>query len=93
MRRNEAKARGVIRDYETEANLSRLWNDAARKLRNYDPDMSQRLRVKAEYWANPDKWSESDVEEARIQITQVLDSARTLLHGEVEEKKNLQTSD
>jgi len=82
MQRKEAESHGVIRDYEVEAKLSRLWTDASLKTRRYDPDMSERLRKKGEYWANPDMWTADDVKRARIQITQVLDSARGLIGGD-----------
>jgi hypothetical protein len=63
---------------EAEAQLSRLWKNAALKIRHYDPDLASRLTRKADYWANPDKWSAADVIRARITIDEV-DNEATLL--------------
>lgn len=70
---------GFIRNAKTEAKLSRLWTKAAVKIRSYDIDLADRCRTKSEYWANPDDWSDKDLEDARIKIGQVLDDARKLL--------------
>ena len=64
---------------ETEAQLSRLWTKAALKIRHYDPALANRLSKKADYWANPDKWSAADVARAHITIDEVFAEARDLL--------------
>ena len=70
---------GFVRDFETEAKLSRLWTAAAVLVRNYDIDLAESLITKGEYWTNPDDWSDEDLERARIKIDQVREAARNML--------------
>lgn len=69
------------RDREAEANLSRLWTQASIRLRNFNPELAGRCLMKGDYWANPAQWSQSDVREARIQISKVFEEARNLLNS------------
>ena len=74
-----ALARGVQRDTNREAELSRHWTDAAAKLHGIDDDLAQRFRLKGEYWVAPDQWDGEKVEQARILLTEVAADADALL--------------
>lgn len=69
-----------VRRYdEREAGLSRLWIDAALKLRDVNPALAARCDLKASYWANPEEWAGRDVCRAHIEINQMSRAARRLL--------------
>jgi hypothetical protein len=70
---------GRNRRRSSEHELVDLWTKAAAALRRDDPALARRLQLKAEYWAEPDSWSQNDIELARIRIR---DIAR-LAHGEL----------
>lgn len=74
-----AQSRGVARDATREDNLSRDWVETAAALRGIDDDLAQRCRLKADYWADPDSWSEAELGTARILLTQVSADADALL--------------
>lgn len=69
----------VRRDDEREASLSRLWMEAALKLREVNPRLAARCDLKASYWANPEEWVGRDVCRAHIEINQMSKAARSLL--------------
>ncbi|MDA2926956.1 hypothetical protein MYX78_06945 [Acidobacteria bacterium AH-259-G07] len=64
---------------DREGDLSRYWTDTTAKLRGIDEDLAQRCRLKGEYWTDPDKWDEQQLEKTRILLTQVASDADTLL--------------
>jgi len=74
-----ALSRGKSRDNAREEELSRRWTEAASALHRIDDDLAQRCRLKGEYWADPDQWSESQLKEARILLTEVASDADALL--------------
>lgn len=61
--------------------LVQLWTDAAVSIRRQDPEFAQLLQMKAEYWANPENWTDADVRRAVIGIEVVAGRARALLGG------------
>jgi hypothetical protein len=69
----------VRRHDEREAGLSRLWMDAALKLREVNPALATRCDLKASYWANPEEWVGRDACRAHIEINQMSRAARRLL--------------
>jgi hypothetical protein len=48
-------------------------------LRRTDPDLAQRLKQKAEYWTNPENWSEDEIDHNGIQIEEIAEEGRRLL--------------
>jgi len=66
---------------ERELVLVRLWTDAAVAIRRKDRTFAIQLQSKAEYWADPDRWTEADARRAGIRIDEVAGRARSLLIG------------
>jgi len=66
-----------IRDRER--GLVQLWTEAAVAVRRTDPDLADRLQMKAESWADPSQWTDAEIQRARIGIDSVAAAARTLL--------------
>ena len=57
-----------------------LWQAASVHVRRTDPDLAYRLQDKAEYWANPENWSDEEIIGNGIQIGKIADEARKLLY-------------
>lgn len=74
-----ALSRGEPRDTAREDDLSRHWIDTAAALRGIDDVLAQRCRLKGEYWTEPDRWDEQQVQTARILLTQIAADADTVL--------------
>lgn len=68
-------------DREAEEELARLWQKAAVPIRHFDPDLAERCMGKADYWLNPEAWSEEDIRANRIEIDRVYRQARNMLTG------------
>ena len=66
--------------YKSNIELSEIWMDAATKVRDLDGDLYNRLLSNAEYWSNPESWSEEQVEEARIGLLDIKRDARSILN-------------
>ena len=73
------KGRGEGVDRNAEAELVQLWTDASVHIRRTDPELSNRLQEKAEYWTNPENWSPNEVSSNEIQINSIAKEARRLL--------------
>ncbi len=73
--------RGEPHRREHERLLVQLWTDAAVAIRRSDPELAERLQMKAEYWADPENWTEHDIKSAAIGIETVATRARALLVG------------
>lgn len=74
-----SRARGEPVDRETEATLIQFWTEASVHIRRTDADLAYRLQEKAEYWTNPENWSEDEVGENRIQIDEISKEGKRLL--------------
>lgn len=74
----QARDRGEGRNYETEANLVRLWSEASVPLRHIDEHLSILCIDKSEYWINPDNWSENDIKSVGIKLEDVSQAYRKL---------------
>lgn len=66
-------------NYETEARLSKLWVEAAVELCQIDEDLAERCLLKGDYWSNPNRWTEQQIDKSRINVNGVFDDARKLL--------------
>lgn len=59
--------------------LSKIWMDAAKKVRDLDSDLYFRLLGKAEYWADPTTWSKEKIDRANIALQSIRKDARQIL--------------
>jgi hypothetical protein len=69
-------------DTEKEIQLSKLWNEAGIKLRHIDNDLAQKCIIKADYWANPDEWTQGDIKASKVSLDLVIKEARILLENQ-----------
>jgi hypothetical protein len=67
------------RDLEREKQLCHLWAAAAIPVRHLDEDLAMICEYKAEYWVNPENWSEDDVRTHKIQLDNIRATYRSLL--------------
>jgi len=54
-----------------QVHLVDAWHKAAIKLQPIKPRLAWCCHIKADYWANPKKWSEEDLKKARIKLPQI----------------------
>lgn len=66
--------------YKSDQELSDLWMDAAKAVRELDDDLYLRLLAKAEYWSNPQDWSDEDVQSARITLEEIKKGSKELIN-------------
>lgn len=72
-------ARGKKRRPKREEDLARHWTSAAAALHGINDDLARRCKLKGEYWTDPEAWNTSQLEDARILLTQVSTDAEGLL--------------
>jgi hypothetical protein len=63
--------RGRQRNMDTEAQLVRYWSAAAIPLRHIDEELAAICEHKADYWLNPEQWSDEDVVKFGIKLDDV----------------------
>ena len=76
-----SRDRGEPADRAIEAELVTLWTAAAVHIRRTDPDLAVRLRNKADYWTNPENWTDLEIIQNRIQIEAIEAEGRRLLES------------
>lgn len=59
--------------------LSKIWMDAAKKVRDLDSDLYFRLLGKAEYWADPTTWTQDKIDRANIALDSIKNDSRQIL--------------
>ncbi len=59
--------------------LSAIWMDAAKAVRELDDDMYMRLLSKAEYWSNPAEWTDKKVDQANIRLDTLRKDSKKIL--------------
>jgi hypothetical protein len=64
---------------EDEERLSRLWREAAQKVRKYNPELAQRCSMKGAYWADRYRWSDEEIHEMQISIKEITKFANRAL--------------
>lgn len=69
---------GSARKMDTEAQLVRYWGAAAIPLRYIDEELAMVCERKAEYWINPDDWSNEQITELGIKLQDVSNAYRQL---------------
>jgi hypothetical protein len=67
------------RNHETEKTLFRLWTVASTKIHTIDQQWGITCFQKGDYWANPDSWTQDDIQKAGIGIDEVFQRAKQLL--------------
>lgn len=63
--------RGAERDLDKEAQLARYWSAAAIPLRHIDQELAGICENKAEYWINPEQWSNDQIKQYGIRLQDV----------------------
>ena len=58
--------------------LSKLWRDAATDLHPFNDELASRLYLKAVSWLNPERWSSTDVNNARIKLSDIQKEIRKM---------------
>lgn len=56
---------------ETEEEISRLWKDAAIKVRPYNHELATRCNAKGLYWGNPSYFEDEEIAKMKISITDI----------------------
>lgn len=59
--------------------LSKIWGDAATKVRDLNKDLYFRLLGKAEYWSDPTTWTQEKIDRANIALDSIKRDSRLLL--------------
>lgn len=66
-------------DTRREAELSRLWTQAAVEIRELGPVLAQKCLLRGDYWADPTAWTEQELEQAKISLKEIFERSRGLL--------------
>lgn len=66
--------------YKSNIELSEICMDAASKVRDLDGDLYNRLLSNAEYWSNPESWTDDQIAEARIGLLDIKRDAKGILN-------------
>ena len=67
------------RDIYREIELSKMWAKAAAKVAECDSQWSRIAKLKDDYWRDPDKWTDRQIEEAGIELGAVISKVEELL--------------
>lgn len=71
----EALASGEARSRQQEFDLALAWDTFATKVRRYDEDLFDRLRLKGRFWREGGQWDEATRRNARIGLERVRQDA------------------
>jgi hypothetical protein len=70
------------RDRERERHLSRAWTEAGvmfGRLGDRARDLQERFLLKANFWSDPKRWSQAEIEKANISLSAVEQDAKKVL--------------
>jgi len=70
--------KGRERNMDIEAQLAKYWSAAAIPLRHIDEELAMVCDRKAEYWVNPEQWSDEEIIRLGIKLEDVSRAYRTL---------------
>lgn len=70
---------GHLQNRDREAMLVKYWSAAAISLRHFDPDLAWRCDNKAEYWVNPENYSDDDIKDLGIGLESVRQAYKKML--------------
>lgn len=71
--------KGKQRNLDVEKQLSNYWAAAAIPLRHLDESLAMTCEYKAEYWVNPDNWSDEQIHKHGIALDSLRKQYRQLL--------------
>jgi len=71
--------KGAKQNKKEESRLSSLWVEAGASLHSLNSDLSRRCIIKSEFWANPEEWSQKEINDARINLETMKSDATTAL--------------
>jgi hypothetical protein len=75
--------KGGLKSLDREAMLAKYWSAAAIPIRHFDERLAITCDHKAEYWLDPEKYDEKEVEDIDISLNSVRDAYRAQLSGNV----------
>ena len=64
---------------EPNIELSEYWLKAASAVRDLDNNLYERLLLKADFWSNPDNWTQEMSAESKIYLDQIINDSRNIL--------------
>ena len=70
---------GHLKDRDREAQLVKLWSAAAIPLRHFDLKLANICDKKSEYWIDPERYTDDDVEKLGIKLGDVRGAYRKLM--------------
>ncbi|EHP41243.1 hypothetical protein OR16_21131 [Cupriavidus basilensis OR16] len=72
------RAKGKPRNMDVEAQLSKYWGAAAIPLRHIDQELAMTCEYKADFWTDPDNWSDEELERVGIKLEDVTKAYRDI---------------
>ncbi len=63
---------------DIEAQLAKYWSAAAIPLRHIDEELAMACEHKAEYWVNPEQWSDEEIVRLGIKLEDVAQAYRNI---------------
>lgn len=75
-----SQERGQARDQTREDAIVHLWAEASGALRGVDSDLATICHYKAEYWIDPEGWTDATIADRRIGIDALFVKYGELLH-------------
>ncbi|HPH85639.1 MAG TPA: hypothetical protein PLC48_09280 [Ferruginibacter sp.] len=72
-------SKSISGTYKSDQELSDMWLEAAKTVRELDDDLYLRLLGKAEYWSNPEEWPDDKVKQVKSSLLEIKREARALL--------------
>lgn len=70
--------KGKERSMDIEAQLAKYWSAAAIPLRHIDEELAMVCEHKAEYWVNPEQWSDEEIVRLGIKLEDVVQAYRNI---------------
>lgn len=70
---------GRLPNRDKEAMLVKYWSAAAISLRHFDKNLARRCDSKAEYWVNPESYSDKDIQDLGIGLENVRQAYKKML--------------
>ena len=75
----QGRERGRERNLDVEAQLVKYWSAAAIAIRHIDSQLAVVCEEKCEYWINPDNWTDEEVAQSGIALSDLVKTYRKML--------------
>jgi hypothetical protein len=75
----EGQNAGKAVDRDKERELALLWDECGRKVKDYDPDLADRFKLKRDYWSSLEKWTAERVKASKIGLHDIVMETEILL--------------